>query len=119
MKAVVNKKTPQKSDIKRDVEISSDEEVLLPDNGKKGFERGLEPKKIVGAFKTNDKIIFLMKWKGKGAVDGLVAHRCLSCEIIRLGSNAEDLVPGDLAKSKCPQIVIQYYQNRLRWVPKS
>ena len=31
------------------------------------------------------------------------------------GASEEDLVFSDEARYKCPQIVIKYYENRLRW----
>ncbi|XP_022920695.1 chromobox protein homolog 3-like [Onthophagus taurus] len=67
---------------------------ITEDNRPRGFDRGLDPDKIVGATDASGELMFLMMWK--------------DCK-------EADLVPARQANIRCPNVVIDFYQNKEPW----
>jgi len=70
------------------VEPSSD----LSNHSKSGFDKGLTPEKIMAATLDNNEIMFLIKWKEE---------------------ENGDIVSAKEANIRCPQLVIQFYEQRI------
>ncbi|XP_056644930.1 uncharacterized protein LOC130450512 [Diorhabda sublineata] len=71
---------------------------ITEDNRARGFDRGLDPAKIVGATDASGELMFLMMWK--------------NCK-------EADLVPANQVNARCPEVVINYYENKKQWYSKS
>ena len=59
-----------------------------------GFARGLKPAKIMGATEVDGQLKFLMAWDGTDNTEMVLAKE---------------------ANVKCPQLVIDFYEERLTW----
>lgn len=64
------------------------------DDGMNGFEKGYSPEKILGATEANNELLFLIQWKDK---------------------DKAQLVSSKEARKHCPQLVIDFYEERLIW----
>lgn len=73
---------------------AADNDAAASDDGMNGFERGYVPEKILGATEANSELLFLIQWKDK---------------------DKAQLVSSKEARKHCPQLVIDFYEERLIW----
>ena len=70
------------------------QKVDVKEKAKEGFARGLQAEKIIGIRKDPEKLLFLVKWKG---------------------TEDKDFVDAKEAKMRIPQVVIEFYEEKLNW----
>lgn len=70
------------------------EEKQGGDAGFSNFESGMEPEKILGATMHSGDLMFLMKWKNMSKAD---------------------LITSKICKIACPQVVIEFFEDKLKW----
>lgn len=73
---------------------AADNDATASDDGMNGFEKGYAPEKILGATEANNELLFLIQWKDK---------------------DKAQLVSSKEARKHCPQLVIDFYEERLIW----
>lgn len=73
---------------------AADNDATASDDGMNGFEKGYVPEKILGATEANNELLFLIQWKDK---------------------DKAQLVSSKEARKHCPQLVIDFYEERLIW----
>lgn len=70
------------------------ENPLNHDSVMRQIDPSLIPEKVVGAVASDEGILILMKWKNKPE---------------------KDYIPASITNKTWPQLVINYYQQRIRW----
>jgi hypothetical protein len=100
-KLFINNSMEDSDDTQIEDEIESDAESDtstvepesdLSNHSKSGFDKGLTPEKIMAATLDNNEIMFLIKWKEE---------------------ENGDIVSAKEANIRCPQLVIQFYEQRI------
>ncbi|XP_053675419.1 chromobox protein homolog 3-like [Anopheles nili] len=86
VKSSKSKTNDEVSDVKMsDIDAADDQN---------GFEKGYIPEKILGATEADNELLFLIQWKDK---------------------DKAQLVKSKVARVHCPQLVIDFYEERLIW----
>lgn len=83
-----------KSSKSKSTTAAADNDAAASDDGMNGFEKGYTPEKILGATEANNELLFLIQWKDK---------------------DKAQLVSSKEARKHCPQLVIDFYEERLIW----
>lgn len=84
-------RTPQTA---RAEENGNSKRTSQPVDKSNGFDRDMTPDRVLGASDVTGELVFLIKFKDQ---DGA------------------EMIPARIANVKCPQLVIQFYEERLMW----
>lgn len=93
----VENRSAEKKQRKRKPARKSDETSRTDDDGPKGFEQGFVAESLVGITEEDGQLLFLVKWKNKDELE---------------------LVPSKETRKHVPNMVIDFYQDRIVWNAK-
>ena len=86
---------------------------FFQNNNLQGFERNLQPEKILAATDSTGELWFLMKWSTSIYFPRDSNHVLTFSGFFRKTEDTPELVPACEANKECPQIVINFYEERL------
>jgi cytoskeletal protein RodZ len=85
---------PKKKSANKKKEDAGNGDAKAGETQQNWFEMGYEAEKIVGATDVGGELVFLIRWKD---------------------NNKAQLVPSREARKHCPQLVIDFFEQKLTW----